>query len=472
MNNVEKLRNYFLGKDPQLKETMADNSLRLIGIEGKQFVLRTEMLKRLIELKKQVDDKDKELQDGIDQLILDLADEARIREETDLALNGNFNLLDGEVSDLRGVVNGIKATVPYTAITQDIRIYENNPVIAGLSGTGWYYTGEHAVYFEDSVEPTWNENTIFYYSDDGEEKYLTFFPDTMTNGYEILKTIMWWNLDENKWIADGWWVTYTITPDSTDNQIPTAGAVAQTLSENFQIKFVTVLSGDMTLTPDIADGLYYTDTHVVKYNGDTVIPAGVLFSSKNYSLGKVIKTVEMQNPTHTRTIGYLTSLDSWSFGEEDYITTENLAHTIDSSSGNTTAPSAKAVYDFAGENYSTTTERLIGSWTNGKPLYEKTLTGIMPTYSSSTVNTDIQIHADCDFAFVKEGILINTGGTVKNFPVLGFEFDDISQVVTDMSNTVYVVGSSKKLRIHQNNNQSNGWIYYITVRYTKSTDTI
>ena len=62
MNNVEKLRNYFLGKDPQLKETMADNSLRLIGIEGKHFVLRTEMLKRLIELKKQVDDKDEELQ--------------------------------------------------------------------------------------------------------------------------------------------------------------------------------------------------------------------------------------------------------------------------------------------------------------------------------------------------------------------------------------------------------------------------
>lgn len=456
MNNVEKLRNYFLGKDPQLKETMADNSLRLIGIEGKHFVLRTEMLKRLIELKKQVDDKDEELQGEVDQIILDLADEARIREETDLALNGNFNLLDGEVSDLRGVVNGIKATVPYTAITQDIRIYEDNPVIAGLSGTGWYYTGEHAIYYEDSVEPVCKENTIFYYSDDGEDKYLTFFPATMTSGYEILKAIIWWSLDENKWISDGWWVTYTLSPDSTDNQIPTAAAVAQTLTDNFQVKFVTVLAGDMTLTPDIADGLYYTDTYAVKYNGNTVIPPYTLFSSKNYSLGIAIKTVEMQNPTHTRTIGYLTSLGSWSFGEEDYITSDNLAQTISSSSSNTSAPSAKAVYDFAGEHYSTT-ERVVGTWTDGKPLYEKTIINDTPLYG----NTYMSGIENASTAFVVSGFAeknndvymlpYSASSTYIRIDLLKGATDIVPDIMTSVND-----GSVTKVAI--------------TVRYTKTTD--
>ena len=59
--NIEVLRNYFLGKDPQLKETMADNSLRLIGIPGKHFVLRTELLKRLQALQDELEDADEGL---------------------------------------------------------------------------------------------------------------------------------------------------------------------------------------------------------------------------------------------------------------------------------------------------------------------------------------------------------------------------------------------------------------------------
>jgi hypothetical protein len=66
--NIEVLRNYFLGKDPQLKETMADNSLRLIGIEGKHFILRTELLARLGELKNYVNDKDDELKEYVDDM--------------------------------------------------------------------------------------------------------------------------------------------------------------------------------------------------------------------------------------------------------------------------------------------------------------------------------------------------------------------------------------------------------------------
>lgn len=387
--NIEVLSDYYLGRDPQLKETLSDNSLRLIGIEGKHFVLRPELIQKA-----------QELQHNIDVVAGDLVTEATTRSNKDTELNNKFNNYYTK-AQTDSIDAGITAKVPYTALTQDIRIYEDNPVIAGLSGTGWYYTGEHVIYYEDSVEPVWNENTIFYYSDDGEDKYAVFLPETMTSGFEILKAIMWWDLDFHQWVADGWWITNTITPESTDNQIPTAAAVAQTLTDNFQIKFVKVLAGDMTLTPDIADGLYYTDTHVVKYNGNTVIPAYTLFSSKNYSLGIAIKTVELQNPTHTTTIGYLTSLGSWSFGEEQYVTSGNLGLTINSSSTYQDAPSSKAVYEFAGEHYSTT-ERVVGTWIGDKPLYQKVMTGTFPVITAGT-NVSVKQVIDTNFenGFIK-----------------------------------------------------------------------
>lgn len=88
--NIEVLRNYFLGKDPQLKETMADNSLRLIGIEGKHFVLRTEVIARLEDLKKHVDEKDEELQEAIDELVEGLAGETLARQNGDATLDGKI----------------------------------------------------------------------------------------------------------------------------------------------------------------------------------------------------------------------------------------------------------------------------------------------------------------------------------------------------------------------------------------------
>ena len=90
MRNIEKLRNYFLGKDPQLKETMADNSLRLIGIEGKHFVLRVEMLRKLDALKKELTDKDEELQRLIDNLETAL-DDLELKHDRDIgAVEGDI----------------------------------------------------------------------------------------------------------------------------------------------------------------------------------------------------------------------------------------------------------------------------------------------------------------------------------------------------------------------------------------------
>lgn len=94
MRNFEVLKDYFLGKDPQLKETMADNSLRLIGIEGKHFVLRSELIQRLNELKEDLDAVDQELADAINGLAESLSADIEALQEADRTMQGDIGSLD------------------------------------------------------------------------------------------------------------------------------------------------------------------------------------------------------------------------------------------------------------------------------------------------------------------------------------------------------------------------------------------
>lgn len=258
MRNIEKLRSYFLGKDPQLKETMADNSLRLIGIEGKHFVLRTELLKRLQELRKHVDDKDKELQDAIDDLIHDLSLEETAREDADrdLQLNidaeantrstndgllqGQLNMLTPRVAGAEQDIDNLEAKSFFNVLTEDLNIPEAEEVTS-LTESGWYYTGEHQIYYgnntDDAVVYT---QAIFYFYADSGDQWFCFFPPKMENGWDQICSYLWFDNIENKWVYDGIDITSStagISDQSTDNSVPTSKAVfdfvENELPENF-----------------------------------------------------------------------------------------------------------------------------------------------------------------------------------------------------------------------------------------------
>lgn len=122
MRNIEVLRDYFLGKDPQLKETLADNSLRLIGIEGKHFVLRTELIEKLKELKDYVDEKDQELAEAIQNAIEaldgdisalreDLGTETTNRENADIIIRSVADSALDLATENQGRINGINDRV-------------------------------------------------------------------------------------------------------------------------------------------------------------------------------------------------------------------------------------------------------------------------------------------------------------------------------------------------------------------------
>ena len=83
MRNIEILSDYFMGRDPQLKETLADNSLRLIGIRGEEFALMCD----------------------VRRLINALTDEM---EKTDLELAGDILDLKGKDNTQQGLIDGLR----------------------------------------------------------------------------------------------------------------------------------------------------------------------------------------------------------------------------------------------------------------------------------------------------------------------------------------------------------------------------
>jgi hypothetical protein len=154
MRNIEKLRNYFLGKDPYLKETMADNSLRLIGIPGKNFVLRTELLKEAQKRK----EKDEELEKAIQ-------DEEEARIDRDNEIEGEFdNYYTKEQVDNK---------VGVTTLSADIVLDSLHPSPLQLK-SGVYYTGDYEIttdlvsdHIMTTIVPM---KTLFFY----DESYRSF----------------------------------------------------------------------------------------------------------------------------------------------------------------------------------------------------------------------------------------------------------------------------------------------------------
>ena len=293
MRNIEVLRDYFLGKDPQLKETLADNSLRLCGIKGKYYVLRDELVKKLKELKDYVDEQDGLLEDAIEGLIERIeAIENDFVTEEELASALLSYYTKSEVDALIATIPRFKVEVVVSLPTHDIStttlylvpsqdpetrnvydefIYVNNTweqvgstavdmsnyytksevdgkiffniltadvvipddsEINPLSGltTGWYYTGTHKVYFENSGpnDPLVFPGGIFFLNMTSGNQYIWVGPvNTLGFGGQLG---MWGYFDDIalEWVYGGYDILASdvgISSTSTDQQIATAKAI-------------------------------------------------------------------------------------------------------------------------------------------------------------------------------------------------------------------------------------------------------
>ena len=88
------------------------------------------------------------------------------------------------------------------------------------------------------------------------------------------------------------------------------------------------------------------------------------------------------------------------------------------------------------ETYSTTEQR-IGTWINGKPLYEKTftLTSIPKVTTDGTaVDTKTNIGTNTDFAFIKIAFAISANDSLPNYQTLPYISNSGRQLKTQVTN--------------------------------------
>lgn len=117
-------------------------------------------------------------------------------------------------------------------------------------------------------------------------------------------------------------------------------------------------------------------------------------------------------------------------------------------------------------NYSTS-EQVIGKWTNGKPLYRKTITftsTIRENTTTSIAHNIINaknIFIDYGASFIEANI--GTSDYISyNFPLIGY-----SGNITDK---VYCYVNLTNINFYANGAWGNNWTKHITLKYTKTTD--
>ena len=289
MRNIEALKNYFLGKDPQLKETMADNSLRLIGIPGREFVLRAELMRRLKILRDELVEKDQELADKIDEAVAEM--------------------------------ERVAASIPFTMLDSDLHIYQDQPM-SPLWESGWYNTGEYKVYWADTVEPIAFEHTLFYYNNTPGETYLEFMPETFVDNWNLLKLYLYWDEDEQEWFPESIGIDDFIAENSSG--IPTSSAVRTYVQNNV----IHHLQAPVAAASDLSQGLYVADSDLrlvtayeqVQLNSGDFIVAQASTSTPGEVNLIIIQSDKIKTGTYSTMDGHLTTTDYDYIDPDDYYT--------------------------------------------------------------------------------------------------------------------------------------------------------
>jgi len=322
VRNIEALRNYFLGKDPQLEVVLSDNSLRLCGIEGKHYILRGELIKRLTDLREAMEEADETLQANIDAEALarsqednaldgKITQEATTRAGADGALQNAINTVAGNLSTLAGNVY-TKAQVDY--LINEIPKFDIE-IVQSL--------------------PTQDISTTTIYLVPNGDNPLS------GNGYE-----------EYIYINNNWELIGTTNIDLSDYY--TKEEVDELIEENSDIKELT---SPVTIW-DLEDGVYLLPASCeVRYGGGMYWPASaaLLFVGTENATTKRYFIFDGSGTQNTITNGKTTSssgtIKYFSVGLDYEVAANKTATAPNSQSTNTQYPTSKAVYDFGVNNF-------------------------------------------------------------------------------------------------------------------------
>lgn len=128
---------------------------------------------------------------------------------------------------------------------------------------------------------------------------------------------------------------------------------------------------------------------------------------------------------------------------------------------------------FSRSDIYSTTEKMIGQWTDGKPLYQKVITGTTSSSASSTNlgNASSLIGSNISDIFIKNAWLVRTNGA--HIP-LGVSYNNYTSASSNAADLLYgcYVDASKNIWsvVNKESTASLGATVYIVVCYTKTTD--
>ena len=131
-------------------------------------------------------------------------------------------------------------------------------------------------------------------------------------------------------------------------------------------------------------------------------------------------------------------------------------------------------YNYAGENDYSTNEKIVGTWIDGKPLYQKTYQVALPTVSTmgTWASNSVALGVSADTVFVKDGFLIHPtsksrvsyGTVVKT--TSSYDYGAWSVVIRPNESS----SNKNTMEIRSNNYDWSGATAYVTLQYTKTTD--
>ncbi len=121
-------------------------------------------------------------------------------------------------------------------------------------------------------------------------------------------------------------------------------------------------------------------------------------------------------------------------------------------------------------NIYSTTEKVVGMWTDGRPLYQKVINcGALPTSTEGTKTIPHNI-VNADLIFLARGAAFKSDGKSINLPIVG-KYDSTENVNpieyqvavnVDRTSITYSIGNNRGLSSYINS--------YVVLQYTKTTD--
>ena len=110
-----------------------------------------------------------------------------------------------------------------------------------------------------------------------------------------------------------------------------------------------------------------------------------------------------------------------------------------------------------------TTEKIVGKWINGKPIYRKTITFIKTIPADTELEINHRVNNVDMIWFDPTGCFVwADSGLGYNIPLLGYAGNFTDKIYTSVNKT--------KVSIYSNGSWGPIWNKYITLLYTKTTD--